>query len=65
MIRPDVHDHPADNGTPLGENPTARTPISPDGRPEPGRRYTVPARQGRAAGPGPMASTSWPTVCRK
>jgi uncharacterized protein YcgI (DUF1989 family) len=48
MIRPDVHDHPADNGTPLGENPTATTPISRDGRPEPGRRYIVPARQGRA-----------------
>jgi uncharacterized protein YcgI (DUF1989 family) len=48
MTRADVHDHPADNGTALGENPTATSPISPGGRPEPGRRYTVPARQGRA-----------------
>jgi len=48
MIRADVHEHPADNGTALGENPTATNPISPDGWPEPGRRYAVPARQGRA-----------------
>ena len=48
MIRDDVHDRPADNATPLGENATARNPIAPDGRPEPGRRYTLPAREGRA-----------------
>ena len=48
MIRDDVHDRPADNATPLGENATARSPIAPDGRPEPGRRYAVPAREGRA-----------------
>ena len=48
MIRPDIHDHPADNATPLGTNATATRPISPDGRPEPGRSYTVPAREGRA-----------------
>lgn len=33
---------------PHGTNPTLGTPISPDGRPDPGRLYTVPARQGRA-----------------
>ena len=48
MIRDDVHDRPADNATPLGENATARSLIAPDGRPEPGRRYAVPAREGRA-----------------
>jgi uncharacterized protein YcgI (DUF1989 family) len=48
MIRADVHDRPADNGTALGENGTARNPISADGRPEIGVRYTVPAREGRA-----------------
>jgi uncharacterized protein len=48
MIRTDIHDHPADNGTPLGENATLRNPIAANGRPEPGRRYTVPARQARA-----------------
>ena len=32
----------------LGENATARSLIAPDGRPEPGRRYAVPAREGRA-----------------
>jgi uncharacterized protein YcgI (DUF1989 family) len=48
MIRADVHEHPADNGTPLGENASATHPISPDGSPELGRRYTVPAREGRA-----------------
>lgn len=44
----DIHDDPADNATPLGHNATATAPISADGRPEPGRRYTVPAREGRA-----------------
>jgi uncharacterized protein YcgI (DUF1989 family) len=48
MIRADVHDTPADNGTALGENGTAGSPISPVGRPEIGKRYTVPAREGRA-----------------
>lgn len=48
MIRDDIHDHPADNATPLGSNPTAATPIAPNGVPELGRRYVIPARQGRA-----------------
>lgn len=48
MLRPDIHDLPADNTTPLGENATAASPISPDGRPEHRRSYTVPAREGRA-----------------
>jgi uncharacterized protein YcgI (DUF1989 family) len=48
MLRPDICDHPADNGAALGENPTRKTPISPDGTPETGRLYIVPARQGRA-----------------
>jgi uncharacterized protein YcgI (DUF1989 family) len=48
MIREDVHEQPADNGTPLGDNATVASPIAPDGRPEPGKRYTVPAREGRA-----------------
>ena len=47
-MRTDIHDAPADNGTPLGTNATATRPISPDGRPAPGRTYTVPAREGRA-----------------
>jgi uncharacterized protein YcgI (DUF1989 family) len=49
MTRADIHEQPPDNGTSLGENATAASPISPDGTPELGRRYTVPARQGRAA----------------
>lgn len=48
MLRPDLHDHPADNGAPLGRNPSLDSPIAPDGVPEPGRLYAVPARQGRA-----------------
>jgi uncharacterized protein YcgI (DUF1989 family) len=48
MIRSDIAERPADNGTPLGRNATADSPISTDGRPEPGRRYRVPAREGRA-----------------
>lgn len=48
MVRADIHDTPADNATPLGANATATHPISPDGRPEAGRLYTVPAREGRA-----------------
>ena len=35
MIRADVDDTPAGNGTALGENPTSRSPIAPDGEPEP------------------------------
>jgi hypothetical protein len=38
----------ADNGDEDGQNATIREPISPDGRAEPGTRYTVPARHGRA-----------------
>lgn len=48
MIPSDIHDTRADNATPLGSNATATSPISADGRPEPGRRYVVPAREGRA-----------------
>jgi uncharacterized protein YcgI (DUF1989 family) len=48
MIPPDIRETPTDNATPLGANPTAASPISPDGTPAPGRRYAVPARQGRA-----------------
>lgn len=47
-MRADIHEIPADNATPLGTNATATTPISADGRPEPGRVYAVPAREGRA-----------------
>lgn len=47
-LRPNICDHPAPNGEPLGENPTLTSPISPDGTPCPGERYLVPARQGRA-----------------
>lgn len=47
-LRSDIHDNPRDNGAPVGENATRAEPISPDGTPEPGRRYTVPARNGRA-----------------
>jgi len=43
-----LKDSVADNGEPVGENDTLREPISPDGRAEPGRTYTVPARCGRA-----------------
>ena len=48
MIRADVYEQPADNGTALGENATADSPIGANGKPELGRRYTVPAREGRA-----------------
>lgn len=37
-----------ENACPHGANPSATTPISPDGAPELGRTYTVPGRQGRA-----------------
>jgi uncharacterized protein len=48
MISETVYDSPPDNATPCGTNPTLSSPISPDGTPEIGRRYTIPARQGRA-----------------
>ncbi|MFN3613675.1 MAG: DUF1989 domain-containing protein [Rubrimonas sp.] len=48
MLRSDICDHPADNGAALGENATRTNPIAPDGTPEAGRLYVVPARQGRA-----------------
>lgn len=38
----------SDNATPCGTNATLSSPISPDGTPEFGKRYTIPARQGRA-----------------
>ena len=37
-----------DNGEPDGVNATLTSPISWDGRPERGKKYLVPARQGRA-----------------
>jgi uncharacterized protein len=43
-----VYDNPGDNGTPCGINATLASPISPDGSPEIGRVYSIPARQGRA-----------------
>ena len=48
MIPQTIYDSPPDNATPCGTNPTLSSPISPDGTPEIGRRYTIPARQGRA-----------------
>ena len=48
MISSTIHAHPGDNATPCGTNPTLHSPISPDGTPEIGRRYVLPARQGRA-----------------
>jgi uncharacterized protein YcgI (DUF1989 family) len=48
MIAPMIHENPADNATPCGTNPTLSSPIAPDGTPEIGQRYTIPARQGRA-----------------
>lgn len=48
MLREDIHTHPAENGPPVGTNATIDEPISADGTPELGRRYVVPARQGRA-----------------
>jgi uncharacterized protein YcgI (DUF1989 family) len=48
MIRSNIRDNPAGNGQPLGENETIRETISARGTPELGRRYVVPARQGRA-----------------
>ncbi|QIT54868.1 urea carboxylase-associated family protein [Aquisalimonas sp. 2447] len=40
--------HPTNNGQPCGENASLHNPISPDGTPSLGERYTVPARCGRA-----------------
>ena len=40
--------HPHSNHEPCGINATLSEPISPDGTPDIGRRYTVPGRQGRA-----------------
>ncbi len=37
-----------DNGEPDGMNMTLTAPISRDGQPERGKRYLIPARQGRA-----------------
>lgn len=48
MLRPDICDHPAHNGAPLGENASLTSPISADGAPALGHRYAVPAREGRA-----------------
>jgi uncharacterized protein YcgI (DUF1989 family) len=48
MIAPMIHDNPPDNATPCGTNATLSSPISPDGTPEIGRRYAIPARQGPA-----------------
>jgi uncharacterized protein YcgI (DUF1989 family) len=48
MIRSTIHEDPSDNGTPCGVNPTLHNAVSPDGTPEPGKAYVVPARQGRA-----------------
>jgi len=42
------HEDHCDNGAACGVNATLSAPISPDGTPVPGTRYTVPARQGRA-----------------
>lgn len=47
-IRPMICDVPASNSDPCGLNATLHSPISPDGTPEPGRLYQVPARMGRA-----------------
>lgn len=48
MLRSDIYERPAGNDEPVGSNPSADEPISGDGAPELGRRYVVPARQGRA-----------------
>ena len=40
---------PLRNCDPTGINATLSSPISPDGRPEPGVTYEIPPRQGRAA----------------
>lgn len=40
--------HIVDNSEPAGTNPCVNQPIAPEGIPEPGVTYEVPARQGRA-----------------
>jgi len=47
-IAPIAHSAVPDNGEAVGQNNTHREPISPDGTPEPGKVYQVPARHGRA-----------------
>ncbi len=48
MANSDNLDSPNDNATPCGVNGSLTNALSPDGTPELGRRYAVPARQGRA-----------------
>ena len=48
MLSADIADNPAGNGQPCGRNATLSSPISADGTAEPGRLYTVTAREGRA-----------------
>ncbi len=43
-----MSERPLDNGDEDGVNATLTSPISADGRAEPGVRYEVPARCGRA-----------------
>ena len=47
-IAPIAHSAVPDNGEAVGQNNTHREPISPDGTPELGKVYQVPARHGRA-----------------
>lgn len=47
-LRADIREHPSANADPCGINPSLHQPISPDGTPDAGTLYTVPARQGRA-----------------
>ncbi|GAB4353950.1 MAG: urea carboxylase-associated family protein [Kiloniellaceae bacterium] len=48
MLKTDILDNPNDNATPCGVNGSLTNTLSPDGTPELGKRYAVPARQGRA-----------------
>lgn len=48
MLRHDICEHPAENGPAVGTNATRESPVSPDGTPVLGKRYVVPARNGRA-----------------
>ena len=43
-----ANDSIPDNSQAVGTNPSVDSPISADGTPELGRRYEIPARQGRA-----------------
>ena len=45
---PDIHTCPAHNGEPTGSNAGLTNAVSPDGTPELGKLYDVPARTGRA-----------------